>query len=162
MRGCLGVMHSTLGWKRPFAKFEVSQSPSPVWAPASAFTFKNLWRHYAKRMSLMIFVIWHSFLVVQILNLNVKVLVAFDQEMAIVFVIVKLQTSWRFVSSSTPQPQRRMGNVNIKSISTIKLYKTMAGKVKCIFSENYLMVNQYCYTQLWVLKWTILGIFSAF
>ena len=38
----------------------------------------------------MIFVIWHSFLVVQILNLNVK---AFDQEMAIVFVIVKLQTS---------------------------------------------------------------------
>ena len=53
-------------------------------------------------------------------------------------------------------------NVNIKSISTIKLYKTMAGKVKCIFSENYLMVNQYCYTQLWVLKWTILGIFSAF
>ena len=110
----------------------------------------------------MIFVIWHSFLVVQILNINVKVLVAFDQEMAIVFVIVKLQTSRRFVSSSTPQPQRRMGNVNIKSISTIKLYKTMAGKVKCIFSENYLMVNQYCYTQLWVLKWTILGIFSAF
>ena len=44
-------------------------------------------------MSLKIFVIWHSFLVVQILNLNVKVLVAFDQEMAIVFVIVKLQTS---------------------------------------------------------------------
>ena len=41
----------------------------------------------------MIFVIWHSFLVVWILNLNVKVLVAFDQEMAIVFVIVKLQTS---------------------------------------------------------------------
>ena len=41
----------------------------------------------------MIFVIWHSFLVVQILNLNVKVLVAFDQAMAIVFVIVKLQTS---------------------------------------------------------------------
>ena len=32
----------------------------------------------------MIFVIWHSFLVVWILNLNVKVLVAFDQEMAII------------------------------------------------------------------------------
>ena len=39
----------------------------------------------------MIFVIWHSFLVVWILNLNVKVLVAFDQEMAIVFVKVRFQ-----------------------------------------------------------------------
>ena len=52
-------------------------------------------------------------------------------------------------------------NVNIKTISGIKPWKTIEGKVGCMFSENYLMVNQYCCnTQLWVLKQTILGIFT--
>lgn len=35
-------------------------------------------------------------------------------------------------------------NVNIKTISGIKPWKTIEGKVECMFSENYLMVNQYC------------------